>query len=100
MHALQRLVQLLGVAQQQQAGGAGRRGQGVGQRHLAGLIDAEDVDRASHLFARPQPAGAAHDIQESGGQAVTRVVGALQVLEALGGGLVVGALADSDVGAP
>ena len=52
------------------------------------------------LFARPQPAGAAHDIQESGGQAVGRVVGALQVLEALGSRLVVSALANPDVSAP
>ena len=100
MHALQRLVQLLRVTQQEQVRGAGRGGQGVGQRHLAGLVDAEHVNCAVCLFARPKPRSSANDIQESGGQAVASVVGAFQVLEALGGGLVVGALADPDVDSP
>ena len=55
MHALQRLIQLLRIAEQQQALGAARRGQRVGQRHLPGLVDAEHVHQALDFTPRPEP---------------------------------------------
>ena len=59
--ALLGLLELLRVAEKDQAAGCGRDGEDVRQGHLPGLVDEEDVDRVLELLARPQPGGAAED---------------------------------------
>src|SRR4051794_26998798 len=55
MRALERLVELLRVAEQDEAGTRARHGDDVGERDLPRLVDEQDVHRADHLRRRPQP---------------------------------------------
>ena len=55
MHALRDLRQLVGVAQQDDRGGRAADGDHVGQRHLASLVDEEDIDRIEHVVAGEEP---------------------------------------------
>ncbi len=49
--ALERLVELLRVTQQNQRVGARADGQDVGERHLPRLVHEEHVDRPGHVLA-------------------------------------------------
>ena len=62
MRALERLVELLRVAEQHEAPGRRRYGDDVRERHLAGLVDEQDVDRAAEVLARPDPGRPAGDV--------------------------------------
>ena len=53
--ALKRLFELLGVAQQDEAPARPGGAKHVGQRHLAGFVDNQDVDALLELRARPAP---------------------------------------------
>ena len=75
MHALQRLIQLLRVAQQQQALGATGRGQRIRQRHLPGLVDAQHVHQALRVVTRPEPGSSTHHVKRSPGQGHARILG-------------------------
>src|ERR1700730_13069949 len=57
MAALRGLVQLPGIAQQYQVLGGVRDGEYVGERHLRGLVDEEDVHSVLSLWACPKPRG-------------------------------------------
>ncbi len=52
---LLRLLELLRVAEQHERPAGLGDGQRVGERHLPGLVDEEDVDALEHLLARPEP---------------------------------------------
>ena len=56
------------VAEQDEARGGLADREGVGQTHLSRLVDDEDVDRAGHLLARPQPRGAGGEVGLAGGE--------------------------------
>src|SRR6266513_4732253 len=62
MAPLRGLVQLPRIAQQDQVLGGMRNGEYVGERHLRGLVDEEDVHSVLSLFACPKPGGAAGDL--------------------------------------
>ena len=103
MDALKRLVQLLRVAQQQQALGTARRGQGVGQGHLAGFVDAEHVDQAFRFVARPEPGRAADHVKRSRRErraGVADIQEGLRVGEFGFAGSEAGPLTDRDVDSP
>ena len=70
VRSLQRLVELLGIAEQHEVRGARRRGDRVRERHLAGLIDEQHVDAPDHVVSRPQPGGAADHVQRAVAEAV------------------------------
>ena len=53
--ALERLIELLRVAEQDEAASRRANGDHVGQRDLAGLVDEQDVDGVGHLRRRPEP---------------------------------------------
>src|SRR5579862_576112 len=55
MASLLRLFQLLRIAKQNKASSSRGTGQHIGKRHLARLIDKEDLDGIHELRARPQP---------------------------------------------
>ena len=55
MRALRYVGELLRVAEQHEPAPGARDRQRVGERHLAGLVDEQHVDRPPHLLARPQP---------------------------------------------
>ena len=55
MRALKRLLELLGIAEKDDALRGLRCGEDIGQRHLARFIHEQDVDRSGELVARPQP---------------------------------------------
>jgi hypothetical protein len=63
VRALQGLVELLRVAEQDQAARGRRDGEGVGQRDLPGLVHDEDVQGPREVLARPDPGRAAHDVE-------------------------------------
>src|ERR1035437_4231505 len=62
MAALLGLYQLLRVAQQNKASSSRCTGQHISQRHLARLVDKEDVDGLHDIRARPQPWSAAEHL--------------------------------------
>src|SRR5262245_22849322 len=53
--ALERLIQLAWVTQQDNGAGALRDRQDVGERHLARLVHEQDIDSLEELFSRPEP---------------------------------------------
>src|SRR5205823_11041178 len=61
MAPLRRLVQLPRIAQQHQVLGGMRNGEYVGERHLRGLVDEEDVHSVLSLIAGPKPGRATRD---------------------------------------
>ena len=61
--ALERLVELLGIAEQSDAVTGRRGGQHVRERHLAGLVDEQHVDRADHVGTGPQPVRSGGDVR-------------------------------------
>ena len=65
--ALERLVELLRVAEQDEAVGRPRHRDDVGERDLARLVDEQDIDGVGHLRRRPQP-------RRAGGQVGPAVV--------------------------
>ena len=69
MAALLRLLELLRVAEQDQALRRLRDREHVRQRHLPGLVDEQHVHGFAQLFARPQPAGAGDDIGPAASEA-------------------------------
>ena len=54
-----RLIELLRIAEEHDGQRCLARCQHIGQRHLPGLVDEQDVHRLPQLLARPQPRGAA-----------------------------------------
>ena len=62
MRALERLVELLRIAEQDEAVRRSCDRDHVGQRDLAGLVDEQDVDRVDHLRRRPQPRRAGGEV--------------------------------------
>src|SRR6266403_2066809 len=62
MAALERALQLLRVANQDQVLGALRDGDDIGQRHLAGLVNEQYVDGLEILGPGPKPRGSAYNI--------------------------------------
>ncbi len=68
MGRLRGLGQLLGVAEQDERGGGGSHGEGVGQGELAGLVDDEHVDSIAEGLARPQPCGASDEARRARGE--------------------------------
>ena len=65
MAALQRLPQLLRIAQQHEAfRGLGDR-QHVGERELPGLVDEQHVHGLEKLLARPQPGRSGGDLRRA-----------------------------------
>ena len=73
MRSLERLVELLRVAEQDEV--TSRRGDGdrVGERQLPRLVDHEDVDRRGELGPRPQPGGSADDVHLAGSERIEKV---------------------------
>ncbi len=63
MAAVQWLVELLRIAEQNQAVGRSGHGDDVGERYLAGLVDEQDVDGIDHLRRRPQPRGPCREVR-------------------------------------
>src|SRR5262245_50826340 len=61
-----RLFELLGVAQKNDAIGSLGDGQCVGQRHLAGLVHEQNIDRLDKLGSTPQPRGSAKNVDLAG----------------------------------
>ena len=55
MNALRHVRQLLRIAEQHDVARARAHRHGIGQRHLAGLVDEQVVELALHLLAREQP---------------------------------------------
>ena len=55
VQALDRLLELLRVAEQHEAFRAGRDGEHVGERHLPGLVYEQHVHGLEELLARPHP---------------------------------------------
>jgi hypothetical protein len=68
VHALRGLLELARIAEQDDAPGRAGRGEHVGERDLAGLIDDEQVDGVGHLLAGPEPDGAGGEIDVALGQ--------------------------------
>src|SRR5690606_1098750 len=62
MDALDRLIELLRVADEHERLGRRRNGECVRERELTGLIDHEDVDGADHVLAPPEPRGAGNQL--------------------------------------
>ena len=54
-----RLIELLRIAEEHDGPRCLAHRQHIGQRHLPGLVDEQDVHRLPELLARPQPRGAA-----------------------------------------
>ena len=52
---LLRLFELLRITKQDQAACPPGHGQDVGQSHLPGLVDEQDIDTVGEVLARPQP---------------------------------------------
>ena len=75
MGALRRLVQLLRVAQQHQIRPRMGDGQHVGERHLRGLVDEEDVDATLRFGPGPEPGRAGRDLAAAGERSEHRRVG-------------------------
>ena len=66
MRAAQGLIELLRIAEQDEAGRrCGHRGD-VGQRHLPRLVDEQHVDRLDHRVGRPQPRGSGGEVGKPG----------------------------------
>ena len=65
VRALRRLVQLLRIAQQDEAVGGARHGDDIGQGDLAGLVDEEHVDGIAHAGRGPQPRGTRGEVGAS-----------------------------------
>ena len=74
MAALLRLLQLLRVAEQNEAPSGRRASQNVRQRHLARLIDEENVHGIAELLSAPEPGSTAEDIDRAALQALQRFV--------------------------
>ncbi len=66
MGAFLRLFELLRVAQEDDAGRGVGGGEDVGEGHLGGFVDEEDVDGVRELFARPHPHRAADHVGGAG----------------------------------
>ena len=66
--ALDRLIELTRVAEQDEAPRRLADGEGAGEDHLSRLVDDQHVDRIGHLLARPQPRGAAGQVGPAGGE--------------------------------
>src|SRR5713226_7732352 len=62
MGSLDRLLELAGVAEKDDALRRGRDREGTGERQLAGFVDDENVHGVLVLRARPEPRGAAEDV--------------------------------------
>ena len=60
--------QLVRVADQHDRPGTRPDRDGVCERHLAGLVDEQDVERAVELRSGEEPAGAGHDVDRPGGK--------------------------------
>ncbi len=64
VRGLRHLRELQRVTEQDQVAGRPRRGQGIGQRELAGLVDDQHVDRSiPHGVAGEQPGGAGDEVE-------------------------------------
>ena len=68
------LVELAGIAEQDEAPRRLANGEGVGEAHLSRLVDDEDVHGAGHLLARPQPRGACGEVRLAGGECLGHLV--------------------------
>ena len=68
MNPLDGLVELAGVAEQDEAPRCLADGEGVREAHLSRLVDDEHVHRVGHLLTRPQPRGAAGEVGVAGGE--------------------------------
>ena len=62
VRALDHLVELLRVADEHEVARAGAHRERVGERHLAGLVDEEVVERAVVLVAGEEPGGAGGEV--------------------------------------
>ena len=60
--ALNRLLQLLGVAEQHEAAGRERRSEHIGERHLPSLVHEQHIDCLAELLPRPEPAGSSYQL--------------------------------------
>jgi hypothetical protein len=59
MTRLLRLLELLRIAEEHEALGAGRHREHIGERHLPGLVYEQHVHAIAKAFVRPQPRRAA-----------------------------------------
>ena len=59
---MKRLVQLLRVAEENEAASARRRGECIREGHLTCFVDEEHVDRGGHVRPRPEPRRSANDV--------------------------------------
>jgi hypothetical protein len=60
--ALEWLIELLGVPEQDDVVRGLGDGEDVGEGHLPGFVDEQQVDGRGHVFARPQPRGTGGDL--------------------------------------
>ena len=81
VRALADLRELLRVAEQDEVAGAGGDGERVGERHLAGLVDQQDVDRRLHALAREQPRRAGDQQHVVGAAGSASVLDVLDVMQ-------------------
>ncbi len=63
VRAALRLLELLGIAEKNDALRGLRHGEDVGERGLAGLVDEEDVERVRVFLARPEPGRPGADLR-------------------------------------
>src|SRR6516225_321511 len=73
MAALLRLLQLLRVAEQNQAFSSRGTSQNVGKRHLACLIDEQNVHGIAELLSTPEPRSTPKDIHGTTLQTLQRL---------------------------
>ncbi len=78
VRALERLIELLRVAEQHDGARRAGDGQDIRQRHLARLVDEQHVDQVVAVARRPQPRRSADDVEGSTQQAVADDVVALR----------------------
>ena len=57
-----RLIELLGISQQDNAVGRRRSGKHICQRHLTRFVDKQHVNRIGHFGSRPKPNRACDDL--------------------------------------
>ncbi len=73
MRALEGLVELLRIAEQDDRARGARHGEHVGERHLTRLVDEEDVEQPIALGRRPQPDGSSSHVVLVVGDSVPRL---------------------------
>ena len=78
MRSAERLIELLRVAQEDDARRRLRHCQDVGERDLARLVDEQHVNRARHLWRRPEPGRARREVGLAGAKRGGRLSGVLR----------------------